>query len=238
MLCRLGDQHSNNCERLKEPLAALGGCVVSTPKAVIFDIGRVIVRLDLKRAFAPIAAAIRGNADQPRKRLSPEDAWELIRSDERWHDWQEGRLSPAEWHQHLMRRLNLSIGYEEFRETWNLVLNPETILSESLFARLGTRCRLALLSNTDPIHVECLEQRFSFGRHFSVRIYSCSVGASKPSPAIYQAALEKLGVAAHEALYIDDIQEFVDAARRLGLDAVLFETPDLLEDEFRRRHLV
>ena len=238
MLCRLGDQHSNNCERLKEPLAALGGCVVSTPKAVIFDIGRVIVRLDLKRAFAPIAATIRGNADQPRKRLSPEDAWELIRSDERWHDWQEGRLSPAEWHQHLMRRLNLSLGYAEFRETWNLVLNPETILSESLFARLGPRCRLALLSNTDPIHVECLEQRFSFGRHFSVRIYSCSVGASKPSPAIYQAALEKLGVAAHEALYIDDIQEFVDAARRLGLDAVLFETPDLLEDEFRRRHLV
>jgi FMN phosphatase YigB (HAD superfamily) len=50
--------------------------------------------------------------------------------------------------------------------------------------------------------------------------------------------LERLGVAAQEALYIDDIQEFVDAARNVGLDAIRFETRDLLEDELRRRHLV
>jgi putative hydrolase of the HAD superfamily len=137
-----------------------------------------------------------------------------------------------------MRRLNLSLDYAEFRETWNKVLDPETILSESLFIQLGARCRLALLSNTDPIHVECLEQRFAFGRHFPIRVYSCSVGASKPSPAIYQTALERLGVAAREALYIDDIQEFVDAAKRVGMDAIRFETRALLEDEFRRRNLV
>ena len=125
----------------------------------------------------------------------------------------------------------------EFRETWNKVLDPETILSESLFVRLGARCRLALLSNTDPIHVECLEQRFAFGRHFPVRVYSCSVGASKPSPAIYEAALETLGVAASEALYVDDIPEFVEAARKIGLDAIRFKTSELLEVELHRAHL-
>ena len=250
---RLAAQHKNNPkrqpQRLKELLTTDGWHTSPRPKAVIFDIGRVIVRLDLKRAFEPIAAAIGGTADRVTehrvfdehravKRLSAEDAWELIRADERWQDWQEGRMSPAEWHEHLMRRLNLSLGYAEFRETWNLVLDPETILCESLFVRLGERCRLALLSNTDPIHVECLEQRFAFGRHFPVRVYSCSIGASKPSPIIYRATLERLGVAAHEALYIDDIQEFVDAARNVGMDAIRFETRDLLEDELRRRHLV
>jgi glucose-1-phosphatase len=208
------------------------------PKAVIFDIGRVIVRLDPKRAFAQIAAAMQDGPDQSAKLLSPEDTWNLIRADQRWQDWQEGRLSPSEWHWHLMRRLNLSLSYEEFQEAWNRVLDPEPIISESLWVQLGSRCRLALLSNTDPIHVECLEHHFTFGRHFPVRIYSCQVGVSKPSPKIYRAALKSLGVEASEAMYLDDMQEFVDVAKALGLDAIRFQNLELLEDDLRRRHLV
>lgn len=208
------------------------------PKAVIFDIGRVIVRLDVKRAFAPITAAMHKGSNQTCEHLSPEDIWELIRADPCWQDWQEGRLSPAEWHRRLMRRLKLSLSYEEFRDAWNRALDPETILSESFFAQLSAQCRLALLSNTDPIHVECLEQHFRFGRLFPVRIYSCQVGVSKPSPQIYRAALESLGVEAFEALYIDDMQEFVDAAKEMGLDAIRFQDPKLLEEELRRRGLV
>ena len=131
------------------------------PKAVIFDIGRVIVRLNLNRAFAPIAAGIRDSVGSA-QRLSPEEVWKIICQDERWPDWQEGRLSPQEWHEHLMRRLKLSLTYAQFREAWNLVLDPETILSDELFAKLGERCRLGLLSNTDPLHVEALEERFTF----------------------------------------------------------------------------
>ncbi|PYU28360.1 MAG: hypothetical protein DMG32_02975 [Acidobacteria bacterium] len=233
----MAHQRSNKLEGLKESPMPVGEPVPSTPKAVIFDIGRVIVRLDLNRALAPIAAAMHGAIDQSAKRLSPEETWAFIRADQHWQDWQEGRISSAEWHQHLMRRLKLSLSYREFRDAWNLVLDPELILSESLFARLSARCQLALLSNTDPIHAECLEQRFTFGRYFPVRIYSCRIGASKPSPLIYRAALELLGVAAHQAMYVDDIQEFVDAARQMGLDAIRFETRDLLEVELCRRQL-
>ena len=237
MLYRLADPQTNNREILSQPARA-GERITRTPKAIIFDIGRVIVRLDISRALTPIAAAIREVPGQPARPLSAEDTWELIRGDEHWQDWQEGRISPKEWHQHLMRRLNLSLSYTEFRDTWNLVLDPETILNEKLFIQLGSRCRLALLSNTDPFHVECLEQQFAFGRHFPVRVYSCSIGASKPSPVIYKAALERLGVPAEDALYVDDIPEFVDAARHVGLDAIRFETPEQLQQEFRRRQLV
>ena len=146
-------------------------------------------------------------------------------------------MSSVEWHRHLMGRLNLSLSFGEFRDAWNRVLDPEPILGEDLFLRLSDRCQLALLSNTDPIHVECLEHRFTFSRHFPIRIYSCEVGASKPSPAIYRAALASLGVDPAEALYIDDIEEFVGTARKLGMDAIRFETRDLLESEFRRRRL-
>ena len=236
MLYRLADQRSNNVG-LKAVSARERQRQFTTPKAVIFDIGRVIVRLDPRRAFAPISALLEHAASRPGKSLSPQATWELIRCDERWQDWQEGRISPSEWHAHLMQRLKLPLSYTEFRDAWNRVLDPEPILGEDLFERLAGRCRLALLSNTDPIHVSCLEESFSLGRHFPVRIYSCRVGASKPSPAIYRAALHALGVTAEDALYIDDVQEFVLAARQMGLDAIQFKTAALLERDLQKRHL-
>jgi glucose-1-phosphatase len=232
----LADPPSNRA-RLKAPSPRERQHKFPGPKAVIFDIGRVIVRLDPSRAFAPISPVLEHAASASGKSLSPQATWEFIRSDERWNDWQEGRMSPGEWHEHLMRRLKLSLSYEEFRDAWNRVLDPEPILREDLFVQLAGRCRLALLSNTDPIHVACLEESFALGRHFPVRIYSCRVGASKPSPAIYAAALEALSVSPEEALYIDDVPEFVLAARQLGLDAIQFKTAPLLEADLRRRHL-
>ena len=200
------------------------------PKAVIFDIGRVIVRLQPERTLGPLAARSgRGH--------SPEQLWNAILHDPLWEKWQEGRIEPREWHQHLVRQLDIALDFQEFCTAWNDALDPETILEEGLFARLAARCRLAVLSNTDPLHSATLEARFSFLRHFPARIYSCRVGASKPAAAIYQAALDAVGVQAAEALYIDDVAEFVQAARQMGLDAIRFETPAQLSQELSRRGL-
>jgi FMN phosphatase YigB (HAD superfamily) len=200
------------------------------PKAVIFEIGRVIVRLDPERALESFAAgASRGR--------SAEQLWAALQRDARWDDWQEGRMEAREWHRHLTRQLDISLGFEDFCAAWNRTLHPETILKESLFASLAERCKLAVLSNTDPLHSAVLDAEFPFLRHFPTRVYSCRVGASKPASAIYQAALDAVGVAAADALYIDDIAEYVEAARAMGLDAIRFESPSQLSAEFIRRSL-
>jgi FMN phosphatase YigB (HAD superfamily) len=46
-----------------------------------------------------------------------------------------------------------------------------------------------------------------------------------------------VGVQAAEALYIDDVAEYVEAARQLGLDAIRFENPSQLAQELSRRGL-
>jgi FMN phosphatase YigB (HAD superfamily) len=197
---------------------------------VIFDIGRVIVRLEPGRALKPLS----GGTSRGR---SAEQLWSAVQSDSRWGDWQEGRMEPREWHQHLTRQLDISLGFEEFCAAWDRTLHPETILKESLFAHLAARCKLAVLSNTDTLHSALLDAEFSFLRHFPARIYSCRVGASKPSPAIYQAALDAVGVAAADALYIDDIPEYVEAARAMGLDAIRFQSSSQLSTQLIRRNL-
>jgi len=205
---------------------------------VIFDIGRVIIGLNLKRALEPFSAALANRLPNSSGIISPEDAWRLIQTDPRWHDWQEGRMAPREWHEYLTGRLHLSLNFSEFCETWSRVLEPETMINDDVFAALGSRCRLGLLSNTDPIHVKSLERDYAFTRHFAVRIYSCAVGSSKPSPAIFHAALRALDVSASDALYVDDIPDFVAVARRLGLDGIVFEGPGQLTEELSRRGLL
>jgi len=193
-------------------------------RAIIFDIGRVLIRVDVSRAMSGLASGLS---------LTPQDVWSAIEMDPRWLDWQEGRISPSDWHLHLTKRLGASLTFEQFAEVWNRALDPNPIHSDSFFEQLSRNYRLALLSNTDPIHMSNEEARFSFFRFFPIRIYSYRVGASKPNPLIYREALKACKVRAEEAVYVDDVAAYADAARRLGMTGIVFQSPEQLRSDLR-----
>jgi len=60
------------------------------------------------------------------------------------------------------------------------------------------------------------------------------VGASKPDPIIYKEALEACKVRAQEAVYVDDIPSYAQAAERLGMRGIVFQTPEQLQDNLGR----
>ncbi|MBI3670837.1 MAG: HAD family phosphatase [Acidobacteria bacterium] len=198
-------------------------------RALVFDIGRVIVRVNITRALGTLGAGAG---------LPPAQVWSAIQSDPCWRDWQEGRITPRDWRAHLSSRLGFALTFEEFCAAWNSALDPKPILGEDLFTELGARYRLVLLSNTDPLHVAHLEENFSFPRHFPARVYSCAVGASKPDPIIYRRAIEEAGAPAEQILYIDDTADYVEAGGRTGLQGILFEGPGQLVGELRRRGIL
>jgi HAD superfamily hydrolase (TIGR01509 family) len=195
-------------------------------RAAIFDIGRVLVKLDLARAIEGLSQGIS---------LSPDELWSAVQKDPRWNDWQEGRISPHDWHLHITKRLGSPLKFDEFRAAWNRTLDPVPLQSDDLFETLSKKLKLALLSNTDPIHVAHLESNFTFFEFFSpsTRIYSCSVRASKPSPVVFQAALKALKTPAAQAVFVDDILEYVEAARSLGLQAIQYLNPAQLRADLR-----
>jgi len=193
-------------------------------RAIIFDIGRVLIRVDISRAMGGLASGLT---------LTPQEVWSAIEKDPHWLDWQEGRISPRDWHLHLTKRLGASLTFEEFSEVWNRALDPKPIHSEAFLEKLSKNYRLALLSNTDPIHMSQEEARFPFFRFFPVRIYSYQVGASKPDPIIYRQALQACKVRAKEAVYIDDVAAYAEAARRLGMTGIVFQSPEQLQTDLR-----
>jgi glucose-1-phosphatase len=194
-------------------------------QAIIFDIGRVLVRVDIRRAQQGLAQGLN---------LKPEELWSAIEKDPRWGDWQEGRMSARDWHQNLGQRLGLTMSFDEFKKVWNSALDPEPIHPDSLFASLKKSYTLGLLSNTDPIHVAHLESSYTFFEHFPNprRIYSCVIGSSKPNPLIFREALRACKVRADQAVYIDDIAAYAEAARALGIEGIHFESPGQLARDF------
>jgi HAD superfamily hydrolase (TIGR01509 family) len=188
-------------------------------RAIIFDIGRVLVRIDVSRAMGGLS---NGHS------LSPEEIWAALVNDPRWPDWQEGRISPRDWHLHVNERLGGSLTFEQFTQTWNRALDPTPIQDSSFLKKLAQGYRLGLLSNTDPIHVAHMEATYDFFDFFSAHVYSCSVGVSKPDPIIYREALKACKVHADEAVYIDDVAAYAEAARRLGMAGVVFQSPEQL----------
>jgi FMN phosphatase YigB (HAD superfamily) len=196
-------------------------------RAIIFDIGRVLVRINLERAMAGLAESVA---------MSPQEIWAALEKHPTWLDWQEGRMKPRDFHLSVCQRLGITLTFDQFTEIWNRVIDPKPILEDEFLAPLAKHYRLCLLSNTDPIHVPYLEANESFMQFFppARRIYSCAVGVSKPNPLIYRAALEACKVSAREAIYIDDITAYAQAATRLGLTGIVFSSAEQLSGDLKQ----
>ncbi|HET6521449.1 MAG TPA: HAD family phosphatase, partial [Geminicoccaceae bacterium] len=97
---------------------------------------------------------------------------------------------------------------------------------------------LFALSNWSAEKFPLMRARFDFLGWFEHVVLSGEVGLIKPDPRIFELLLARVGRDAGACVYIDDVDGNVEAARRLGLDAVPFRSPDQLRGELVRRGLL
>jgi len=103
-----------------------------------------------------------------------------------------------------------------FKELWcnnDRLLFPETI--EVLEYFKGKGYKMGVISDTSPSLKYSLEQ-LGIAKYFTSFTASSLVGASKPSPVIYSAALQAQGVTAQESIFVDDTKPEADGAREIG----------------------
>ena len=80
--------------------------------------------------------------------------------------------------------------------------------------------RLGVISDTWP-SIERQLEYLGVSRFFSYQTYSCYLGVFKPDRRMYLDALEKSGVSASEAVFIDDSPRNLDGAAALGITPIL-----------------
>lgn len=87
---------------------------------------------------------------------------------------------------------------------------------------LRPRFKVGLLSNAWDDLRETMHNRWDMDRLFDEMVISAEVGYVKPDPRVFQIALQRMGVEAPEAVFVDDMQVNVEAARQLGMAAIQF----------------
>lgn len=92
-------------------------------------------------------------------------------------------------------------------------------------AGLRPRFKTGLLSNAWD-NARRLFAQFGLGRAFDVMVISAEERLAKPDPRIYHTALDRLGVRAEEAVFVDDMPANIEAARALGIHALRFASPE------------
>jgi epoxide hydrolase-like predicted phosphatase len=144
---------------------------------------------------------------------------------ETWRQLSVGTISNDDYIQQVADRLGFPSveAAERFTDEFYTGdrLNREVLAAARA---LRGRYRIALLSNAWPGADGVFREKFGFGVHdeFDVYINSADVGLRKPDPAIFYLALERLGVAPQQAVFLDDLLRNVDSARELGIHTVQF----------------
>jgi len=196
-------------------------------RTIIFDLGKVLIPFDWQRGYQALAA----HSPYP-----PEEIRARIKATDLFESFERGKIQPEEVAEKITELLHLNgLSFAQFREVWSSIFLPETILPDEMLGALHQKHRLLLLSNTDAIHYGWVAEKYPILRHFEGAVLSFEVGSRKPEPAIYQAAIEQAGCAPEEIFFTDDLEVNVEGARRMGIDAVTFQSREQLEQELRAR---
>lgn len=196
-------------------------------KAIIFDMGNVLVAFDFQRAYAHLRKFTP---------LSLEDLRSRLRSSGIVRQLETGKMESEDFARRFSQLLEIDLGLEQFSEIWSSIFLPDPIMPEALLAGLGESYPMIVLSNTNAIHFNMLRRTYGqLLRHFDHEVLSHEVGALKPDPAIYQEAIRRAGCRPEECFFTDDIPEFVEGARKEGMDAVRFESPAQVQRELKAR---
>jgi len=183
-------------------------------RCVISDLGKVIIFFDNNIFFEKIANFSPFSKNEIRELTSAH--FDLIES------FDKGDLTPKEFYNQAIRKLEARIDYNKFYSIYNDVfsLNPPVL---QIMKRLKRNYRLVLLSNTDVMRFNFVKKKFPEIMIFDEYVLSYEAGFMKPHPQIYKEALKRAAVEPRECIFIDDLEENIKAAAKLGINGIHLE---------------
>ena len=199
-------------------------------KTLFMDIGEVLVRLDYPALLKRIKSL---------SSLSIEEIAHRLNGSTDTQRYETGQLSTTAFLSTISKTLRIRASREELKQVWGSLFHSGSLISPEFFDELKLRYQLLALSNTNEMHFEYLCRTHPLVNHFHDYVLSYQVGYLKPDPAIYEAALFKVGKSPKEVLlFIDDRIENIEGAEKLGIQGILFVDEEQLKESLRKRALI
>ncbi|MCB0752420.1 MAG: HAD-IA family hydrolase [Ignavibacteriae bacterium] len=196
---------------------------------IVFDLGNVLIPFDHTIWVKKYNSIQSGLGDSYIKNYL--EFYEVHRN------YESGKLSDKEFISKNLSWLNNKVSSEEFREIFSNIftLNENVI---ELLPKLKKKYKLVLLSNTNHIHKKYGWEKYSFLKNFDKLILSHEVGAVKPEAKIYKAVEAFTQEPPENHIFIDDILEYANSAKKIGWDAIQFIGYENLVEELKKRNIL
>jgi len=194
-------------------------------KLFTFDLGNVILPFDNRQ----IADKLYDRAEK-KEGFTADDIFAYLFDLDSGsiNDYEEGLTSSYGFYLDLRDRFRLQIGFDEFAGIWNNIFWENTEVNEVIVYLKARGFPLFLLSNTNELHFTHVIERYPIVHLMDEWILSFEVGAKKPKRRIFEAIFEKIDVRKEEVFYTDDVEEYVEGARAMGMKGLVFhEAADL-----------
>jgi len=107
-----------------------------------------------------------------------------------------------------------------------------------LLSQLKGKYKLGLISNAPSELIRHTLQQHDLEQYFDRLFISGEVGLRKPDHQFFEHALTEMQTAPTETLFVDDVQEYADAAQELGVTSIRFTTADQLAHELSKRGIL
>lgn len=194
-------------------------------KAVIFDMGRVLLDNRIEEILERVAKALGIDDNEFRKsQLGYHD--DMIR----------GTLSVREFSGIMNKEYDLDMNADSIMEVWRRSYLEVMTVNKGLIdivKKLKERgYKTGLISNVPDLHARINKDRHLFDP-FDVCILSCEVGLIKPERPIFEKAASQLDLDPEECVFTDDREKYLVIPREMGFSAILFKNNDqLIKDLF------
>lgn len=180
-------------------------------KAVVFDLGKVLVDFDYGIAAQTLAANSNSNPDEVRSVI---DQTPLL------FRYESTQMTTQEFFDEVRRRIGFRGGFDEFAASFGNIFTEIPAMT-ALHAEIRARgLPTFILSNTNEIAVGHIRRNFSFFANFDDYVFSFEHSVLKPEARIYEITEQRTGCTEKEILFLDDKPENVEAAAKRGWNTI------------------
>ncbi len=199
-------------------------------KNIIFDFGGVVLDIDPQLT---VDEFVKLGFNDFERLMTPEFTEEIIGKFER------GILTPELFRVKLKEFLEIDVTDQQLDDAWNSLLYDIPRERIEVIEKVKNNYNTYLLSNSNEIHydlfVRDLQLRFGYNEFdelFHKAYFSFDLHLLKPNPEIYEFVINQHGLVPEETLFIDDKEENIAAAKKLGLRTYQLDKPERIRDIF------
>lgn len=195
-------------------------------QTMYFDLGNVLVFFSHEKMYKQLSHLTE---------LTPDAIRAILRDNQMLLQYETGKISTEDLYKHFFDASPRIFSFSEFTHAASDIFTPNEELFPIIKELKRQNIRLILLSNVSECHFNRVWSSYPILAEFNDWVLSYKAGACKPNPLIFEKALAIAECPHEHCFFVDDIPEFVEAARASGLDSEVFSNVATFKEHLKER---